>query len=147
MKEPDRTQWQIRCAFNGFCKRTLRNEAANARRDRGTKIKHETCFSDLSPQEAAQLYFYDDYEENEADKSFFVEGREITAKQLADAIQRLPEEKKTAVLLYYFKDMSDREIGNIFGVPRSTVQYRRASFMELLKQYLEGGVYEDENGR
>lgn len=69
------------------------------------------------------------------------------AKQLADAIQRLPEEKKTAVLLYYFKDMSDRESGKIFGVPRSTVQYRRTSSMELLKQYLEGGVYEDENGR
>ena len=27
MNEPNRTQWQIRCAFNGFCKRTLKNEA------------------------------------------------------------------------------------------------------------------------
>lgn len=30
MNEPARTQWQIPCAFNGFCKETLRNEAANA---------------------------------------------------------------------------------------------------------------------
>lgn len=27
MNEHNRTQWQIRCAFNGFCKRTLKNEA------------------------------------------------------------------------------------------------------------------------
>ena len=27
MNEPNRTQRQIRCAFNGFCKRTLKNEA------------------------------------------------------------------------------------------------------------------------
>ena len=30
MNEPNRTQRQIRCAFNGFCKRTLKNEAINA---------------------------------------------------------------------------------------------------------------------
>lgn len=23
MNEPNRTQWQIRCAFNGFCKRKI----------------------------------------------------------------------------------------------------------------------------
>jgi len=27
MNESNRTQWQIRCAFNGFCKRALKNEA------------------------------------------------------------------------------------------------------------------------
>lgn len=30
MNEPIRTQWQIRCAFNGFCKQTLKREAINA---------------------------------------------------------------------------------------------------------------------
>ena len=30
MNEPERTEWQIRCAFNGFCKRTLKNESINA---------------------------------------------------------------------------------------------------------------------
>ena len=147
MKDPDRTQWQIRCAFNGFCKRALRHEAIDAYRETRRRQRHEISFSDLTPQEESQLYSYDEYfAEDGADKSFFVEGKEITAKQLADAIQRLPEEKKTAVLLYYFMDMSDKEIGKLYDIPRSTVQYRRASSMELLKRYLEGGVYEDENG-
>ena len=33
MNEPIRTQWQIRCAFNGFCKQVLKREAMNAHRD------------------------------------------------------------------------------------------------------------------
>lgn len=147
MKDPDRTQWQIRCAFNGFCKRALRHEAIDAFRERKQRRQHETTFSDLTPQEESQLYAYDEYfAEDEASKSFFVGGKEITAKQLADAIQRLPEEKKNAVLLYYFMDMSDQEIADLSDVPRSTVQYRRVSSMELLKRYLEGDIYEDGNG-
>lgn len=147
MKDPDRTQWQIRCAFNGFCKRALRREAIDAFRERKRRRQHETTFSDLTPQEESQLYAYDEYfAEDEASKSFFVGGKEITAKQLADAIQRLPEEKKNAVLLYYFMDMSDQEIADLSDVPRSTVQYRRVSSMELLRRYLEGDIYEDGNG-
>ena len=33
MNEPIRTQWQIRCAFSGFCKQVLKREAINASRD------------------------------------------------------------------------------------------------------------------
>ena len=99
MNEPIRTQWQIRCAFNGFCKRTLKNEAINAHRDRSRQQLREVSFSDLSPQEEKQLYTYDTYfADDEAEKSFCVAGKEITAKLLAEALRSLPEEKRDAVL-------------------------------------------------
>ena len=143
MNEPIRTQWQIRCAFNGFCKRTLKNEAINAHRDRSRQQLREVSFSDLSPQEEKQLYTYDTYfADDEAEKSFCVAGKEITAKLLAEALRSLPEEKRDAVLLYYFFDMSDVEIGKLRDVPRSTVQYRRTSSFELLKRYLEERAYD-----
>ena len=138
MNEPNRTQWQIRCAFNGFCKRALKNEAMNAHRDTKRQQSREVTFSDLSPQEENQLYTCDQYFVNdEAEKSFFVAGREITAKQLADALHSLPEEKRQAVLLYYFFDMTDVEIAELMKIPRSTVQFRRTSSFELLKRFLE----------
>jgi len=87
MNEPVRTQWQIRCAFNGYCKRVLKNEAA-------------------------------------------------------EALHSLPEEKRNAVLLYYFFEMTDVEIAKLYNVPRSTVQYRRTSSFELLKRYLEERAYD-----
>ena len=143
MNEPIRTQWQIRCAFNGFCKRTLKNEAINAHRDTKRQQLREVSFSDLSPQEEKQLYTYDAYfADDEAEKSFCVAGKEITAKLLAEALRSLPEEKRDAVLLYYFFDMSDVEIGKLRDVPRSTVQYRRTSSFELLKRYLEERAYD-----
>ena len=69
-------------------------------------------------------------------------GKEITAKLLAEALRSLPEEKRDAVLHYYFFDMSDVEIGKLRDVPRSTVQYRRTSSFELLKRYLEERAYD-----
>jgi len=54
----------------------------------------------------------------------------------------LPEEKRRAVLLYYFFDMSDAEIAELYQIPRSTVQYRRTSSFELLKRYLEEHAYD-----
>ena len=126
MNEPIRTQWQIRCAFNGFCKRTLKNEAINAHRDTKRQQLREVSFSDLSPQEEKQLYTYDTYfADDEAEQSFCVAGKEMTAKLLAEALRSLPEEKRDAVLLYYFFDKSDVEIGKLRDVPRSTDQYRR----------------------
>lgn len=143
MNEPNRTQWQIRCAFNGFCKRTLKNEAINAHGEIKRRQLQEVSFSDLTPQEENQLYTYDAYfEHDEAEKSFCVAGKEITAKLLAEALHSLPDDKREAVLLYYFFEMNDAEIAKLRDVPRSTIQYRRTSSFELLKRYLEERAYD-----
>lgn len=143
MNEPNRTQWQIRCAFNGFCKRTLKNEAINAHGEIKRRQLQEVSFSDLTPQEENQLYTYDAYfEHDEAEKSFCVAGKEITAKLLAEALHSLPEEKRETVLLYYFFDMSEREIAKFCNLSRTTVQSRRTSSMKLLKRYLEERAYD-----
>ena len=61
MNEPARTQWQIRCALNGFCKKTLRNEAVNSNNHLKWKQSKKIIFSNLSPQEENQHYAYDRY--------------------------------------------------------------------------------------
>lgn len=71
-------------------------------------------------------------------------GKKITAKLLSEALHSLPEDKRNAVLLYYFFEMTDAEIAQLHAIPRSTVQYRRTSSFELLKRYLEERAY-DEN--
>lgn len=70
MNEPIRTQWQIRCAFNGFCKLALKREAMNAHRDTKQRQLREVTFSDLSPLEEKQLYVCDEYfADDEAENS------------------------------------------------------------------------------
>ena len=119
MSEPSRTEWQIRCAFNGYCKRALKNEAINAHRDTKNQQQCFVTFSDLTAQEENQLYAYDEYfTDDEADKTFCAAGKTITAKLIAEALRSLPEEKRNAVLLYYFFDMKDAEIAALYHIPR-----------------------------
>ena len=75
------------------------------------KQLREVIFSELTPQEENQLYTYDEYFVNdEAEKSFFVAGKEITAKMLAEALRSLLEEKRETILLYYFFDIDRKSV-------------------------------------
>lgn len=139
MDYPNRLEWQTRCEFNAYCKRALRNELIDACRERKRRQLREVIFSDLTPQEERQLYTVDKYfQDEEAEPRYQMAGKEITPKLLLEAIRTLPEEKRTAILLYYFEGMTDVEIGKMFNTSRSTIQYRRTSSFELLKKYLEG---------
>ena len=145
MNEPNRTEWEIRCAFNSFCKKAIKCEASNAHRDVRRHQLREVTLSSLSPQEESQLYTVDRYFVKEyTDDSICVAGKRITPKLLAEALRTLPEEKRNAVLLYYFEGMTDNDIAKLLNISRSTVQYRRTSSFELLKRYLEERAYDDE---
>ena len=88
--------------------------------------------------EARQLHTFDEYFKRETAETVFEKtGKKITPKLLLEAIRTLPEEKRKAVLLYYFEGMNDTEIAELFDTSRSTIQYRRTSSFELLKKYLE----------
>ena len=87
----------------------------------------------LKPPEAEATF--DEYFKGET--AFERAGKKITPKLLLEAIRTLPEEKRKAVLLYYFEGMNDTEIAELFDTSRSTIQYRRTSSFELLKKYLE----------
>lgn len=145
MNEPNRTEWEIRCVFNSFCKKAIKCEASNAHRDVRRHQLREVTLSSLSPQEESQLYTVDRYFVKEyTDNSICVAGKRITPKLLAEALRTLPEEKRNAVLLYYFEGMTDNDIAKLLNISRSTVQYRRTSSFELLKRYLEERAYDDE---
>lgn len=134
---PERFEWQTRCEFNAYCKHALRNELIDALWERKSRERREVNFSDLAPHEEKQLYTVDRYFVNEENEAFCAGGLKITAKLLADALHSLPKEKRQAVLLYYFFNMTDAEIAEMMKIPRSTVQYRRTSSFELLKRFLE----------
>ncbi|MBU8567659.1 RNA polymerase subunit sigma [Virgibacillus pantothenticus] len=137
MIEPDRTEWQVRCAFNAFCKLVLKNEAINIYNKRKQRQAKEMTFSDLTSQEKNQIYTLDKQYEGEDGECFQVAGKKITPKLLAEAMRTLPKEKRITVLLYYLFQLSDVEIGQLLDIPRSTVQYRRTSSFKRLKRFLE----------
>ncbi len=103
MDYPARFEWQTRCEFNAYCKRTLRNELIDACRERKSRRKHEVSFADLTPQEEKQLYTVDKYFVNEDEDSFLCRRFEDYG-EAACRSNALPAGRKTssrtAVLLF-----------------------------------------------
>lgn len=58
-------------------------------------------------------------------------------QELYKAIERLPVKQKTAVVLYYFNDMSTKEIAGIMGCLEGTVKSRLYTARNCLKKVLE----------
>ena len=146
--EPNRVEFQKQCIFQSFCKRVLHNEACNAHEEIRRRRAKEVSFSDLALHEERQLYTLDKYfQDEEAEPSYQQAGKKITPKLLLEAIRTLPEEKRKAIMLYYFEGMTDVEIGKLFNTSRSTIQYRRTSSFEILKKYLEEHADEWDDGK
>lgn len=121
----------------------MRSEQCTQRYETLSKTLCQLFRSDA--REENQLYTVDDQPYGEDhDNSFRVGGKRITPELLAEALRTLPEEKRNAVMLYYFHDMCDADIAKLYNIPRSTVQYRRTSSLETLKQFLEERANDDE---
>ena len=98
----------------------------------------EVNFSEMSEAELSQLYTLDGYESDYY--RFEVSGYDVLVKNelLGEALQALPEKKRDIILLSYFLDMSDEEIGGLLNVVRSTIFRHRKTALEKIKLYMEG---------
>jgi RNA polymerase sigma factor FliA len=62
--------------------------------------------------------------------------------RLADAIARLPEREKLVVALYYYENLTLREIGEVLGVTESRVSQLHTKAVLRLKSRLQGDPLE-----
>lgn len=123
--------------FDSFCKSVLRNHARNYDQMLYRRRKRE-CFSeDICEDKRFQRFFsvapfQDTY-------VFRVLDMEVSVEDvlLGEALKELSEERRTIVLLSYFLDMTDSEIGAYLHLIRRTVSYRRGTTLKQLKKYLE----------
>ena len=63
--------------------------------------------------------------------------------RLADAIARLPEREKLVVALYYYENLTLREIGEVLGVTESRVSQLHTKAVLRLKSRLQGDAFAD----
>lgn len=62
---------------------------------------------------------------------------QVSDDQLSKTLKCLPERKRNIILLSYFMDMSDAEIGELMNVVRTTVYRHRTSTLEELRKMME----------
>ena len=78
-------------------------------------------------------------DESGPDPEFSLEQTEIR-EALAEAISGLPEREKLVVTLYYYEELTLREIGEVLGVTESRVSQLHTKAVLRLKARLSGGV-------
>ncbi|MBR4959408.1 MAG: sigma-70 family RNA polymerase sigma factor, partial [Clostridia bacterium] len=117
-------------------------EAKSYLRNLSKQATQEVCFSDMNESDFNKLCTEDTYDFEYY--IYHVSGFDITVKDmlLAEALEYLSEQKRDIILLSYYLDMSDAEIGELLNVVRSTVFRNRKAALDKIKEYMEGKAFE-----
>lgn len=123
----------IQHQYDALVKKTLKGEAKNYLIELAKRATREVCFSELCESELNRLYVMDEYESDLI--RFQVSCYDVFVRNalLGEALETLSERKRNIVLLSYFLDMSDAEIGQLLNVVRSTVfRHRKEGYIARL---------------
>lgn len=140
--KPHSHEEHIRHTFDAFCKKVLRNEARDYLDELARKRDREINFSDLPVEVMEQLSDWDIYFVEKQSFGVLSYMVYVDNDELAEAIATLPAQKRDIILLSYFLDMTDREIAKELNMVRSSVTYRRAATLKLLKKLMGGNADE-----
>jgi RNA polymerase sigma factor (sigma-70 family) len=131
-------QKTVQYQFESFGKKVLKHEARNYYTERQQRGQRERLFSELSTQEMEMLFAMDEY--MSGFYTFKVLGYNVAIQnaRIGKALNALTKQKRDIILLSYFLDMTDVEIGEWLNIVRSTVQYQRTSTLLQLKKHMDG---------
>ena len=138
MQWSDKDISRIEGKFDSFCKTVLRNFARDWYRAKRKHHATEVLFSELpngqlfepvhnDPICPLEQYLFDDLELP----------ININNDALAQALRQLSRRKRQIVLLAYFCDWTDQQIGERFHVVRSTIQAARTKALKEMRNLLE----------
>lgn len=124
-------------AFDAFCKALIRNESIDAFREIARGAAREIALSAISWTDRTALYIEDEY--RAYCKTFQVHGYEVQVQDWAvgEALQALPPKRRDVILLFYFLECSEPEIGKLLHLSTGAVSYRRITALNRLKSIME----------
>ena len=128
--------------FDSFMAKVIKNEGKDAKKEIARRADHEISVSQLMERELAQIAAADTYDLDKM--TFYVRNNAITVHDmlLGQAIAALPPYRREVILLAYFMNKNDPQIGELLSVTPNTIRYRRKTSLEKLKQILEMMDYE-----
>ena len=130
----------IQHQYDALIKNVLKHEAKSYLRELQKRAEQNTKL-----QELFELQSFIQVDQYECELSCFIIGKHkicIENDLLSEALHRLPDNQLTAVLLFYFENMSDEEISREMHLNRSTVFRNRKKALSKIKSYMENVRYD-----
>lgn len=140
MDEKSRYERFNELTFEAYCKKAIDRAILKARQRQSMLAKREVSLSEL-PENALYDVGAEDVnlERAEAERRIFhVRGIDIPVsdQQLAKALSCLLPRNREIILLAYFAELTDEEVAQKLKLSRSTVQRRRTSALDKLREML-----------
>lgn len=129
----DLAEWR---QFDRFCKLVLRHEAIDYLREQKCRRARETAFSAMPQSELDKLCTVDQYPSDSYIFSAHGCDLPISNELVAEAFASLSAQAQTILILRCVLDMTDKEIGEVIGLSRSTVQEHRTNTLNILRKKL-----------
>lgn len=136
---------RIRHQFDAFCRKIIRDERSAYRLSRKKRGSHEVSLYGMTDA-CPEISVTDTYPSEQ--HCFVAANQEIFIQddRLANLLENLPEEKRNPVLLAHCLGMRDTDIADALNVPRSTVNYRKTTALNALREKMEEGSGDGGNG-
>ena len=129
--------------LDSFCKRLIKNEGKDARKEIARRAQHETLLSSLSASALAKLTTKDQYDLESW--VFYVQGSIpiiVVDDKLAQALSLLNPSLRDVILLYYFLDLDMSRIALLLKISLGAVHYRYTAALVRLKEIMEKLLHE-----
>ena len=128
--------------FIVFCKHTIDNCSAYAKRTSINSIRRNETLMDCILQEQSYATVVDDYQTYT--RCFDVRGIPLVVRDeaMGECLQYIPPNKRSVLLLSYFADFSDTEIAKHLGITNAAVHYRKKDALKRLRAMMEAMNHE-----
>lgn len=141
---PKNFQSSVENKFDYMCKQVMRNEKKNYYKQLLRVANREVSLSTLEDYMSDELQTMDRYPSNFLHLSLLGFSIDIENEALGAAIEEsLSDKKRTILLLYYFLDMNENEIADLFHVSASTINRQRHQALKAIRNYMEEHENED----
>ena len=114
-----------RLQFNAYMMITIKGIVRYQKKQRARHLEHETLFCEISEIKQNSQGNYDSYSFEFSVFQVWNFLIKVSDEKLGTALRKLSEKQRNYILLYYFQDMRDREIAELYHVSRSSVSCMR----------------------
>ena len=130
-------------SFDAFAKTVTKNTSRDILREYKRQVDRETPLEDMTPSDIGKWASITDhyrlYSRAYAVRNCIVH---VYDPNIGEVLQYLTPQRREIILLYYFLDMNDTEIGKLLHIDNTTAKNRRQSALKRLKKLMEDVQYE-----
>ena len=124
--------------FDSFTKKVIKNKSIDIIREYARQSTREIALSDVSPsdviKQASITDTYRPYRRAYSVRNYIVQ---VYDPVIGELLQHLTPQRREVILLYYFLDLNDAEIGRLLQIDNTTAKYRRNTALKCLKKMME----------